>query len=380
MAKKDYYEVLELSKNASSEDIKKSYRKLAKKYHPDINKDPGAEEKFKEINEAYEVLSDPQKKQIYDQYGHAGLENGGMGGFEGFSSGGFGDLNDIFESFMGGMGGMGGFSNFGFGGSRSARSNAPIKGDNRYIQISIEFLEAVKGVSKTITINVDKKCEKCDGTGAKSKNDIKRCSTCNGSGKVTRQQRTAFGIMQSVVDCPDCRGTGKTILNKCPNCNGEGYINKKENVEVKIPAGISTGQQVRISGYGERGYNGGPNGDLYIEINVKDHKFFQREGNDIYITVPISVVDATLGCKVDVPTCNGDVTLTIPAGSQPGQKLRLKGYGVKNLRSNDIGDQYVELRVEIPTKLNKEEKELYQKLKAKGSKESVFDKFKKAFK
>lgn len=377
MAKKDYYEVLELSKNASSEDIKKSYRKLAKKYHPDINKDPGAEEKFKEINEAYEVLSDPQKKQIYDQYGHAGLENGGMGGFEGFSSGGFGDLNDIFESFMGGMGG---FSNFGFGGSRSARSNAPIKGDNRYIQISIEFLEAVKGVSKTITINVDKKCEKCDGTGAKSKNDIKRCSTCNGSGKVTRQQRTAFGIMQSVVDCPDCRGTGKTILNKCPNCNGEGYINKKENVEVKIPAGISTGQQVRISGYGERGYNGGPNGDLYIEINVKDHKFFHREGNDIYITVPISVVDATLGCKVDVPTCNGDVTLTIPAGSQPGQKLRLKGYGVKNLRSNDIGDQYVELRVEIPTKLNKEEKELYQKLKAKGSKESVFDKFKKAFK
>lgn len=377
MAKRDYYEVLELSKNASSEDIKKSYRKLAKKYHPDINKDPGAEEKFKEINEAYEVLSDPQKKQIYDQYGHAGLENGGMGGFEGFSSGGFGDLSDIFESFMGGMGG---FSNFGFGGSRSARSNAPIKGDNRYIQISIEFLEAVKGVSKTITINVDKKCEKCDGTGAKSKNDIKRCSTCNGSGKVTRQQRTAFGIMQSVVDCPDCRGTGKTILNKCPNCNGEGYINKKENVEVKIPAGISTGQQVRISGYGERGYNGGPNGDLYIEINVKDHKFFHRKGNDIYITVPISVVDATLGCKVDVPTCNGDVTLTIPAGSQPGQKLRLKGYGVKNLRSNDIGDQYVELRVEIPTKLNKEEKELYQKLKAKGSKESVFDKFKKAFK
>lgn len=377
MAKRDYYEVLELSKNASSEDIKKSYRKLAKKYHPDINKDPGAEEKFKEINEAYEVLSDPQKKQIYDQYGHAGLENGGMGGFEGFSSGGFGDLNDIFESFMGGMGG---FSNFGFGGSRSARSNAPIKGDNRYIQISIEFLEAVKGVSKTITINVDKKCEKCDGTGAKSKNDIKTCSTCNGNGKVTRQQRTAFGIMQSVVDCPDCRGTGKTILNKCPNCNGEGYINKKENVEVKIPAGISTGQQVRISGYGERGYNGGPNGDLYIEINVKDHKFFHREGNDIYITVPISVVDATLGCKVDVPTCNGDVTLTIPAGSQPGQKLRLKGYGVKNLRSNDIGDQYVELRVEIPTKLNKEEKELYQKLKAKGSKESVFDKFKKAFK
>ena len=380
MAKRDYYEVLGLSKGANSEDIKKSYRKLAKKYHPDINKEPGAEEKFKEINEAYEVLSDPQKKQIYDEYGHAGLENGGMGGFEGFSgfgNGGFTDINDIFESFMGGMGG---FSNFGFGGSRSSRSNSPLKGENRYMQMSIEFLEAVKGIKKTISISVDKKCENCDGTGAKSKNDIETCKTCNGTGKVTRQTRTAFGVMQTVGDCPDCNGTGKHIKNKCPHCNGTGYINKKENVEVNIPAGISSGQQVRLSGYGERGYNGGPNGDLYIEIIVKPHKYFVREGNDIYISVPISAIDATLGCKVDVPTCNGDVSLTIPPGSQPGQKLRIKGYGVKSLRSNQVGDQYVELKVEIPTKLTKEEKDLYKKIQTKTDKENVFEKFKKAFK
>lgn len=380
MAKRDYYEVLGIDKNASSEDIKKSYRKLAKKYHPDINKEAGAEEKFKEINEAYEVLSDPQKKQIYDEYGHAGLENGGMGGydgFSGFSSGGFTDINDIFETFMGGMGG---FSNFGFGGSRSSRSNSPIKGENRYMQMSIEFLEAVKGIKKTIIISVDKKCEKCDGTGAKSKSDIETCKTCNGTGKVTRQTRTAFGVMQTVADCPDCNGTGKHIKNKCPNCNGTGYINKKENVEVNIPAGISSGQQVRLASYGERGYNGGPNGDLYIEIIVKPHKFFVREGNDIYITVPISAIDATLGCKVDVPTCNGDVSLTIPPGSQPGQRLRIKGYGVKSLRTNQVGDQYVELKVEIPTKLTKEEKDLYKKLQTKTDKENVFEKFKKAFK
>lgn len=378
MAKRDYYEVLEISKDASSDDIKRAYRKLAKKYHPDINKEKGAEEKFKEINEAYEVLSDANKKEIYDQYGFDGLENGGMGfdGFQGFS-GGFSNINDIFESFVGGMGG---FSGFNFGGSRSSRSNSPIKGDNRYLQMSIEFLEAIKGITKNITLNVDKKCDKCDGSGAKSKNDIKTCKTCNGTGKITRQTRTAFGIMQQLSDCPDCHGTGKTITNKCPHCNGEGYINKKENIEVKIPAGISSGQQIRLAGYGDRGYNGGPNGDLYIEIIVKPHKHFVRQGDDIYISIPISAIDATLGTKIDVPTCNGDVSLSIPAGSQPNQKLRLKGYGVKNLRSGIVGDQYVELKIEIPTKITKEEKELYQKLKGKANKDNVFEKFKKAFK
>lgn len=374
MAKRDYYEILGIDKSASEDEIKKAYRKLAKKYHPDVNKAKDAEEKFKEINEAYEVLSDPQKKQIYDNYGHAGLEGNMNSGFDGFTSsfsGDFGGLDDIFENIMGG---------FGFRSRSSSRSSGPLKGENRYLQMSIEFLEAVKGVKKVVTVSVDKKCEKCDGTGARSKSDIETCQSCHGSGKVTRQQRTAFGIMQSVIDCPDCHGTGKHIRNRCPECGGSGYINKNEKVEVNIPAGISSGQQVRVQGYGEKGLNGGPNGDLYIEIIVKPHKYFKREENDIYIEVPISVVDATLGCKIDVPTCNGDVLLTVPAGSQPGQKLRIKGYGVKSLRSNLVGDQYVILKVEVPTKLSREEKELYKKLQDSAGKSSVFDRFKQNFK
>ena len=289
MAKRDYYEVLGVSKGASADEIKKAYRKLAKKYHPDVNKAKDAEEKFKEINEAYEVLSDDQKKQIYDNYGFDGLEgNMGQGGFSNFS-GGFDDLGDIFSQFMGGMGGFGGFSR------GSSRQSGPIKGENKYVQMSIEFLEAVKGVTKTIKVSVDRKCPKCNGSGAKSASDIKTCPRCNGSGKVTSAKRTPFGMMQSVVDCPDCHGTGKTITNKCPECGGAGYETKVETVEIKIPAGISTGQQVRVAGYGERGYNGGDNGDLYIEIIVKSHDFFVREGNDIYVEVPISAVDATLG-------------------------------------------------------------------------------------
>ena len=374
MAKRDYYEILGIDKSASDDEIKKAYRKLAKKYHPDVNKAKDAEEKFKEINEAYEVLSDPQKKQIYDNYGHAGLEGNMNSGFDGFTSsfsGDFGGLDDIFENIMGG---------FGFRSRSSSRSSGPLKGENRYLQMSIEFLEAVKGIKKVVTVSVDKKCEKCDGTGARSRSDIETCQSCHGSGKVTRQQRTAFGIMQSVIDCPDCHGTGKHIRNRCPECGGSGYINKNEKVEVNIPAGISSGQQVRVQGYGEKGLNGGPNGDLYIEIIVKPHKYFKREENDIYIEVPISVVDATLGCKIDVPTCNGDVLLTVPAGSQPGQKLRIKGYGVKSLRSNLVGDQYVILKVEVPTKLSREEKELYKKLQDSAGKYSVFDRFKQNFK
>ena len=372
MAKRDYYEVLGLSKGASSDEIKKAYRKLAKKYHPDVNKAKDAEEKFKEINEAYEVLSDEQKKQIYDNYGFAGLEgNMGSSGFEGFS-GGFDDLGDIFSSFMGGFSG--------FGSRSSSSRSGPVKGENKYVQMSIEFLEAVKGVNKTIRISVDKKCSKCNGTGARSASDITTCPTCNGQGRVTRQQRTPFGMMQSVVECPDCHGSGKKIINKCPECNGLGYASVTDKVEINIPAGISTGQQVRVAGYGERGYNGGENGDLYIEIIVKPHDFFQREGNDIYVEVPISAIDATLGCTIDVPTCNGDCSLNVPAGTQPGQKLRLKGYGVKSLRSSIVGDQYCVIKVVIPTKLSKDEKELYKKLQGSNSKESVFDKFKKSFK
>ena len=375
--KRDYYEVLGLSKGASEDDIKKAYRKLAKKYHPDINKAPDAEAKFKEINEAYEVLSDSQKKAAYDQFGFAGMDGANFNGqgFGGFGGMNMDDLGDIFSSFMGGMGG--GFSGFGFGG-RGSRRTGPMKGDNRYMSMDIDFLDAIHGVDKTININVDKKCSHCDGTGAESKSDIETCPTCHGSGVSTRQARTPFGVIQQQGVCPDCNGTGKKIKKKCPHCNGTGYNNIKEQVEVNIPAGISSGQQVRIQGYGERGENGGPNGDLYIEIRVRPHKYFIREGNDIYIKVPITSVEATLGTKIDVPTAYGDVELTIPAGTQPNSKLRLKGYGVKELRSNSKGDQYVEVEVSIPKKLSKEEKELYEKLSQK--KENIFDKFKKNFK
>ena len=372
--KRDYYEVLGLSKGASDDDIKRAYRKLAKQYHPDVNKAPDAEEKFKEINEAYEVLSDPQKKQTYDQFGFAGMD--GQGGFgQGFSGfGDMGDLGDIFSSFMGGMGGFSGFS--GFGSSR--RRTGPLKGDNRYMVLDIDFLDAVHGVTKTINISVDKKCEACDGTGAASRSDIETCPTCGGSGVTMKQTRTPFGVMQQQGVCPDCNGTGKRIKKRCPKCGGSGYNTVKEEVEVDIPAGISTGQQVRVQGYGERGENGGPNGDLYIEIRVKKHKYFIRDGKDIYIRVPISSIDATLGTKIDVPTAYGDIELTVPAGTQPNTKLRLKGYGIKDLRSSAKGDQYVEIEVNIPTKLSREEKEMYQKLSEK--KENIFDKFKKNFK
>lgn len=375
--KRDYYEVLGLSKSASEDDIKKAYRKLAKKYHPDINKEADAEAKFKEINEAYEVLSDPQKKATYDQFGHAGMDGFAGSGFgEGFGGMNMDDLGDIFSSFMGGMGG---FSGFNFGGRSSSRRTGPIKGDNRYMSMDIEFLDAVHGVDKLINITVDKMCKECNGSGAASASDIETCPTCRGAGRVTRQSRTPFGIIQQQTICPDCNGTGKHVKKNCPHCNGQGYTTVKEQVEVSIPAGINTGQQVRLQGYGERGENGGPNGDLYIEVRVKPHKFFLRDGNNIHIKVPISAIDATLGTVVDVPTAYGDVELTVPAGTQPGQQLRLKGYGIKSLRSDNVGDQYVDIQIEIPKKLTREEKELYEKL-ANRKKESVFDRFKKNFK
>ena len=375
--KRDYYEVLGLSKGASDDEIKKAFRKLAKKYHPDINKEPGAEEKFKEINEAYEVLSDPKKKTTYDQFGHAGMDGFQQGGFGGFSNmgGDFGGFSDIFDSIFGDSG-FSGFS--GFGGTRSSRNTGPRKGQDRYMQMEIDFLDSIHGVDKLINITVDKKCTSCAGSGARSSKDIEVCRTCNGTGRTVKQARTPFGMMQQQTVCPDCGGVGKTIKVKCPECGGTGYHRVKDQVEVTIPAGINSGQQVRVQGYGERGTNGGDNGDLFIEIIVKPHKYFVRQGNDIYIEVPISSLDAILGTKIDVPTCHGDVELTIPQGSQPGQRLRLKGYGVPSLKGGNRGDQYVQLKVEIPTKLTKEEKELYEKLNTK--KESVFDKFKKQFK
>ena len=372
--KRDYYEVLGLSKGASDDEIKKAYRKLAKKYHPDVNKEPGAEEKFKEISEAYEVLSDANKRAAYDQYGFAGMDGQGFGGFGG--SGGFSDLNDIFEQFMGGSG-FGGFG--GFSSSRSSRQSGPIKGENRYMSLTIDFLEAIHGVKKTISISVDRKCKSCNGSGAKSPSDIETCPTCNGHGRVQKAVRTAFGMMSSTAVCPDCDGTGKRIKKVCPDCFGKGFNTVKEKVEVSIPAGINSGQQVRVSGYGERGSNGGDNGDLYIEINVRPHENFTRQGNDILIQVPISAVEATLGTTIEVPTCHGEVELKVPAGTQPNTRLRIKGYGVPYIGSAAKGDQYVELKVVIPTKLSTSEKELYEKLAGKKH-QSPFEKFKENFK
>jgi len=364
--KRDYYEVLGLSKGASEAEIKRAYRKLAKQYHPDVNKEAGAEAKFKEINEAYEVLSDPQKKANYDAYGFAGVDGQGFGGFGGM------DMDDISDIF----------SRFGFGFSSSSRQQSgPMRGENRYMIMDIDFLDAVHGVDKTFKLAVDQRCNRCGGSGAQSSSDIQNCSSCGGKGRVIRQRQSVFGVMQSEVVCPDCRGSGKRIINKCTNCHGEGYITRNQDIDLSIPAGINTGQQIRVPGVGGRGQNGGPNGDLYIEINVKPHRYFKRDGNNIYVTIPISIADAVLGTKLDVPTVNGDVELNIPAGCQPGDLLRLKEQGVKDPRNNRRGDQYVEVNVEIPKKLTKEEKEIFEKLRTKkGKKESAFEKFKKNFK
>lgn len=370
--KRDYYDVLGVSKNASKDEIKSAYRKLAKQYHPDINKEAGAEEKFKEIQEAYDILYDDQKRATYDQFGHAAFDqNAGAGGNP--FQGGFGgfqdvDLGDIFSSF--------------FGGGRSQRRNptGPQKGADQVSRVRIDFMDAILGKKIQLQHTYDEKCSTCDGTGAHSSNDIKTCSTCRGSGYVNMTQQSLFGTIQTQRSCPTCGGTGKEITHKCSKCGGSGYNRVKTTLDISIPAGINNGQHIRIPGKGEKGANGGPNGDLFIEVLVKNHDIFTRNGNDIAITIPISFVDAALGLEVEVPTVYGDVSLKIPAGTQPGAKLRLKGKGVKDVRGN-VGDQFVEVSVNTPTNLTKEQIEAlekYRKLEGKG--QSFFDKFKNKFK
>ena len=369
--KRDLYEVLGVGKSATDDEIKKAYRKLAKKFHPDVNKDEGADLKFKEVQEAYEVLKDSGKRAQYDQFGHAAFDqNAGFGGQAGGFGGG-GGFDDIFSSFFGG--------GFGGGGQQARSSTAPRKGQDRFMSMRIDFMDAVFGAEKTVTLDVDEECNTCHGSGAHSKKDVKTCSTCHGSGQTTTQQRTPFGVFQSQTTCPTCNGTGKTITKYCETCGGDGYNTKRVNVDIKVPQGIVTGQQLRVNGKGERGENGGPNGDLLIEIVVGTHKYFKRKGNDIHIAIPLSAVDATLGTVLEVPTVYGDVNLTIPAGTQPNTKFRLKEKGIKDLRSNRKGDQYVEVHIEIPTKLSKTEKEQYENLRSKNG-DSAFDRFKKAFK
>lgn len=370
---RDLYEVLGLSKGASDDEIKKAYRKLAKQYHPDMNKEKGAEEKFKEVQHAYDVLSDAEKRQLYDQYGHAGIDPqaqgaGGFGGFGGFGGADGVDLGDIFGSF--------------FGGGRRQQSRGPRKGDDVMQSFDIEFMDSVNGLKTEIKVSADELCAHCRGSGAQNPNDVHTCSRCSGRGVVDAVQNTILGQIRTQTTCPSCNGKGKTVSNRCTTCSGEGYTHSTSRVELNIPAGINSGQQLRVPGKGERGTNGGPNGDLYIEIRVRPHKEFKRQGNDIHLTIPLSFVDATLGTSVDVPTVYGDVNLTVPEGTQPQTVLRLREKGIKDIRSGVPGDQYVHIDVKTPSKLSREERDLYNKLRdlEKKENESLFAKFKKKFK
>ena len=358
--KRDYYEVLGVSKSASADEIKKAYRALAKKYHPDANPgDKTAEAKFKEASEAYAVLSDPDKKRAYDTYGHAAFDPnsaaGAASGFGGFDFGSM-DFSDIFEDLFGGAfgGGFGGFSSS-FGGGR--RSNRPRQGESFRTKVSITFDEAMKGTTKTVTIPYLEECSSCHGTGAKAGTSPITCTRCGGRGQVTVQQRTPFGIMQSVSTCPECNGTGKVVKDKCGSCNGTGYTKVQKTFEVKIPAGIDNGQTVRLSGAGNPGENGGGRGDLLVSVTVAQHPILKRQGVNIFSTISIDYPTAVFGGEAKVKTADGDVLLTIKHGTQSDTKMRLRGKGVPLLRSpRSRGDQYVTIVVDVPTSLNSEQK------------------------
>jgi molecular chaperone DnaJ len=354
--KRDYYEVLGLQKGATEEEIKKAFRKMAMKYHPDRNPDDKeAEEKFKEVNEAYAVLSDPDKKSKYDRFGHAGVDpNAGFGGAGGFD-GGFGgfDFSDIFDMFGGG------FS----GGRRSAsRRNGPTKGRDLQKTLTIEFTEAVFGCDKEIELNKLVKCKTCNGEGTAPGTQKHTCDACGGTGQVSQVSNTPFGRIQNVTTCSKCGGTGQIIDTPCPDCRGTGSVRKNVKIKISIPAGVDTDSVIPIRGQGEPGANGGPNGDLYIVINVKPHSTYKRRGDDLYLDLPIRFDQAALGAKVSVPGFNETYSYTIPAGTQTGSNFRLKGKGVKNPRTGRYGDLFVKVIVEIPTKLSSKEKKAIEKM------------------
>lgn len=354
--KRDYYDVLGVAKGASDDEIKKAHRKLAKKYHPDLNRDnPEAAEKFKELNEAYEVLSDKDKRARYDQFGFAGVDPnygaGQGGGFGGFG-GGFdmGDLGDIFGSFFGG----------GFGGSSSrSRRNAPQRGETIQQRIMLSFEEAAFGCEKEITINRTERCEECDGTGAEKGSSVETCSNCHGSGVVTQTQRTPLGMFQSQGACPNCRGTGKIIRKPCKKCSGTGKTRNSRTLKVKIPAGIDDGQSIQLRGQGNAGSNGGPSGDVIVTIGIRPHPIFTRDGNNVICEIPISFPQAALGDTLQVPTIDGKVEYTIPEGTQTGTVFRLRGKGIQNVNGRGArGDQYVRVNIEVPTRLTEHQKKL----------------------
>ena len=358
MAKKDYYEVLGVEKTASQDEIKSAFRKLAKKYHPDINKEEGAEAKFKEIGEAYAVLSDEQKRKQYDQFGHAAFDGmgannagggAGFGGFQGFDFGDI-DLSDVMEEIFG--------QQFGFG-SRRSNKNRPQKGRDSLVKISLTFEEAVFGCKKDIRLELDTQCENCDGKGGFGE---KKCSSCDGRGRVVTSTRSLFGYIQQESICPDCHGTGVIFEKVCSDCKGNGHVMKNKTITIDVPAGVDNGSELRISGRGSEGYNGGESGDIYIQFKVGNHPLFVREEQDIFLELPITIVDATLGCKKEIPTLEGNLVIEIDAGTQNDTKLRIKGKGVASPRTSRKGDMYVIIKVIIPEKLDKKQKELFKEL------------------
>ena len=379
--KRDYYEVLGIAKGASDDEIKKAYRKLAKKYHPDLNPgDKAAESKFKEVNEAYAVLSDPDKKTKYDQFGHAGVdENGGFGGggFGGF--GGFGgmdvDLGDIFGSFFGGASSTG-----------ASRRNGPQRGTDIEQTIQLTFEEAAKGTSLDLNISRYENCSVCGGSGAKKGTSPETCTACGGRGTVNTMKRTMLGMMQTTTTCSVCGGRGKIIKEKCASCSGTGQVRKTKKINIKIPAGIDHGQTLTLRGEGNRGKNGGPNGDVYVTVLIKPDKIFTRSGYDVYCVMPVTFIEATLGAEVEIATLHGKVKLKIPEGTQNGTSFRLRNEGIERLRGNGRGDQYVKIEIEVPKHLNSEQK---KKLKEFGdllglenfqNKKSFMDKIKEKMK
>ncbi|WP_128896504.1 molecular chaperone DnaJ [Longirhabdus pacifica] len=371
MSKRDYYEVLGISNSASADEIKKAYRKLARTYHPDVNKADDAEVKFKEVQEAYEVLSDTQKRSQYDQFGHIDPNQGMGGGGGGFGQdmGGFGDIFDMF---------------FG-GGGRQQNPNAPKRGADLQYSMTIEFKEAVFGKEMDITIPRTETCDDCHGSGAKKGTSAETCSHCQGTGQEEVVQNTAFGRIVNRRVCRHCQGKGKIIKSKCGSCHGAGSVQKQRKIHIKIPAGVDDGAQLRVSGEGEAGQRGGPSGDLYVVIRVKSHEFFERDGDDIYCEVPLTFAQAALGDEIEVPTLTGKVKLKIPSGTQTDTYFRLKGKGVAKLRGYGQGDQHVKVVVVTPSHLSDKEKELLEEFanlngeQTHKKNQSFFDKMKKAF-
>ncbi len=358
MAKKDYYETLGVSKTATDEEIKSAFRKKAKQYHPDVNKESGAAEKFKEIGEAYSIIGDASKRKQYDQFGSAAFDNNGAGGFGGFGQGGFGgfsgfdfedlDLGNIFEQFMGG-----GFS------TRKKSGVRATKGADLLVRLDLTFEEAAFGCEKNFSINLDTECQECSGKGGKNP---KTCTHCNGRGRVISEQRTILGVIQTETVCSYCKGSGEEFESTCQTCRGKGSIKKDKDISVKIPSGVDNSDELRLSGKGSAGTNGGPEGDIYIQINVKEHNLFKRDGRDIYLVVPLTITEAVLGVTKNIPTLEGKEKVTFDSGTQNNESIKLKGKGIKEMRSGRTGDMYLITNIIIPNKLDREQKKLFASL------------------